>query len=138
MAIRMRRTDVKRVRDKLQKEQGNICPLCNTEIATDMAVLDHSHQHGYVREVLCRNCNAMEGKVFNLATRAKRGGTALEWLTRLVQYLSKHSSPQTGFIHHTHKTPEEKKMAQKIRRLKNKKAKPPKLVKKPSKPKAGA
>lgn len=73
-----------------------------------MDVLDHSHEHGFVRGVLCRNCNAMEGKVSNLANRAKRGGTRLEWLKRLVKYLEKHDTPQTMYVHHLHKTKAEK------------------------------
>lgn len=123
MSIRIKRTDVVRVRKMFQDRQNNICPLCNTEIAEDMAVLDHSHTHGYIRGVLCRNCNAMEGKILNLANRAKRTGTVLEWLTRLVSYETIHDTPQTHFIHHLHRTDAEKKTYAKKRAAKKRMSK---------------
>lgn len=109
--MKMRRTDVIPIRNQMLKKQNGICPLCRTPIPDDMAVLDHSHQHGYIRAVLCRNCNAMEGKVMNLANRAKRTGTPLEWLAALVEYETVHDIPQSKFMHHLHKTEVEKKVA---------------------------
>jgi hypothetical protein len=73
--------------------------------------LDHDHETGYIRDVLCLNCNGMEGKVFNRARRANKGGE-LEWLKNLVSYLERHSTPQHGgYIHPTYKTEEEKRLA---------------------------
>ena len=75
-------------------------------------VLDHDHTTGFLRDVLCRNCNGIEGKVFNLARRAKAGLTTEEWLRNLVAYWERHASPQHGgILHHTHKTEEEKRLA---------------------------
>lgn len=76
-----------------------------------MAVLDHSHSHGYIRAVLCRNCNAMEGKILNLANRAKRDKSILDWLKRLIEYEVYHAEPRSKFMHHLHKTEVEKKAA---------------------------
>lgn len=73
--------------------------------------LDHDHATGYIRDVLCINCNAMEGKTFNLARRAKAQLSELDWLKNLVAYHERHAVPQHGgILHHTHKTEEEKRL----------------------------
>ncbi len=71
--------------------------------------LDHSHKTGLVRGVLCRNCNGIEGKVFNLANRAKKALTPEMWLGNLILYWLKHKTDQTGLYHPTHKTSDEKR-----------------------------
>lgn len=74
--------------------------------------LDHCHTTGFLRDVVCINCNGVEGKVFNLARRAKAGLTVEEWLRNLLSYYERHSTPQHGgVLHHTHKTEEEKRLA---------------------------
>lgn len=109
--MKMRRTDVIPVRNQMLKKQNGICPICKEIIPQDMAVLDHSHKHGFIRAVLCRNCNAIEGKVMNLANRAKRSGTQLDWLKALIDYEIFHDEPRSKFMHHLHKTEVEKKAA---------------------------
>lgn len=121
--IKIKRTDVVRVRTSMLKDQRNVCPLCATVIPEGMDVLDHSHVHGHVRAVLCRNCNAMEGKIFRLMNRAKRDGTVLEWAERLIQYWLYHAEPRTRWIHHLHKTEAEKKVLALKRRMRLKKNK---------------
>ena len=39
----------------LQSQQG-ICPICNDKIGENYA-LDHDHQTGRIRAILCSNCN---------------------------------------------------------------------------------
>jgi hypothetical protein len=74
--------------------------------------LDHDHATGFIRDVLCLNCNGIEGKVFNLARRAKATLTVEEWLGNLLAYYQRHATPQHGgVLHHTHKTAEEKRLA---------------------------
>lgn len=72
--------------------------------------LDHDHRHGHVRAVLCRNCNGIEGKIYNLANRGKRKNTPEYFLHRLLDYWNKHSTP-SGVLHPSHKTPDEKRIA---------------------------
>jgi len=75
-------------------------------------VLDHDHGNGHIRDVICRNCNGMEGKVFNLARRAKNNLTEKQWLERLLAYYVRHETPQHGgYMHPTHKTEAEKRLA---------------------------
>lgn len=117
MLVKIRRTDVIPIRNAILAEQGGLCCLCGERIAdlNGGAVLDHDHKTGVVRGVLCRNCNGMEGKVFNRARQAKRNGTERDWIASLLEYWDKHSTPQTSYIHHLHKTADEKK-ALKVKR----------------------
>lgn len=111
---RLKTTEVSKAREILLTKQGRTCPLCNEKIPgpkNKQPVLDHDHTTGWLRDVLCRNCNGMEGKVFNLARRAKAGGTEYEWLSRLLAYYDRHRTSQHGLIHPTHKTEAEKRDA---------------------------
>lgn len=111
---RLKTSELSSAREVLLKKQGNICPLCGGKMggAGKQPVLDHCHNTGFIRDVLCRNCNGMEGKVFNLARRAKNGMTEMQWLQRLIDYHARHSTPQHGgVLHPTHKTEAEKRLA---------------------------
>lgn len=108
----------------LATQQGR-CAVCKERIAdlprttsgkVQAPVLDHDHNTGICRGVLCNNCNGIEGKISNLANRAKRSSTVLEWLTQLTEYLNHHSVNRTSMLHPTHKSIEEKRV------LTNKKA----------------
>ena len=121
MARRITKAEVPAVRHRLQVAQGNKCALCMVDFSEKEVVagkvkqkyrpcLDHNHETGYVRAVLCNNCNGIEGKIWNLATRAKRRSTALKFLANLVRYWFKHQTDQTGIIHPDHKTSEEKRL----------------------------
>jgi len=56
--------------------QGNVCPIC-LEHLNGNAVIDHDHQTGKVRGVLCTNCNTALGKF----------GDAPRVLNRALKYL---------------------------------------------------
>ena len=103
------------VRTALLAKQGYRCPLCGGCMkanSTKRPALDHDHQTGFLRDVLCINCNGMEGKVFNLARRARGALTETQWLSNLLAYYQRHETPQHGgILHHTHKTPEEQRLA---------------------------
>ena len=59
--------------------------------------------------MLCRNCNGIEGKIFNLTNRAKRSLAPEMWLGRLIMYWLKHKEDQTGLYYPTFKTVDEKR-----------------------------
>ena len=110
---KLRPKDLAAARELLAKKQGNVCPLCTGRFGPKKGpALDHDHSTGYIRDVLCRNCNGMEGKVFNLSRRAKYKLSEVEWLENLVAYHKRHARPQHGgYIHPTHKTEAEKRLA---------------------------
>lgn len=111
---RLKTTQIAPTRDLLLKKQGRRCPLCGGALGGSgkQPVLDHDHVTGFIRDVLCRNCNGIEGKLFNLARRAKHKGTEVGWLRNLLEYYERHERPQHGGIFHpTHKTEAEKRLA---------------------------
>lgn len=123
---RLKQSAVPRVRLHLSKQQGHKCPLCKGSISPSAkkdGVLDHDHTAGHIRDVLCRNCNGIEGKIFNLVRRAKGSMTPLEYLERLGTYWLRHvTSQHGGWLHPTFKTEVEKKQLKaKRQRLKRRK-----------------
>lgn len=107
---RIKRSEVKTITARLLRAQGGKCVLCQQKIPSGMQCLDHDHTTGDIRSVLCRNCNGMEGKIYNRANRAKRKLTVLQWLTRLCKYYIYHSISRHNLIHWSHKTAEEKRL----------------------------
>lgn len=61
--------EVKKVREKLYKEQNGTDALTGLELAFKDSVTDHNHKTQYVRGVLHRQSNAVLGKIENLHTR---------------------------------------------------------------------
>ena len=95
---------------KLLERQLGACALCFQSISEETAVLDHDHKTGVIRAALCRNCNGIEGKVFNLARRAKRKFDEPWFIKRLLAYWELHETDQTGLLHPLHKTADEKRL----------------------------
>lgn len=107
--IRMKTKDIAPVRTLLAKKQGNKCVLCDVKmIGAKKPALDHCHTGGHIRDVLCVNCNGIEGKIFNLARRS--GIKPEDWLARLLDYYRRHATSQHGLVHPTYKTDEEKRI----------------------------
>lgn len=118
---KLKSKDVSNIRLKLLEAQGFRCAICNQEILEDQAVLDHNHKDGHVRAVLHRTCNAVEGKIVN-AMRRYGIKNPREYLEGLVKYHDFHETNQTGLIHPTHRTPEEKAARVKARAKKKREA----------------
>jgi len=126
---KIKRVEVPVVTKALLKQQQYKCALCDGSLKAGSKkdpVLDHDHTTGNVRSVLCRNCNGIEGKVFNLSRRAKNKKTESEWIQSLLDYWKQHEVSNHGLIHYTHKTDEEKRLERnkkaKLRRARAKKA----------------
>lgn len=77
---------------------------------SDNYVVDHDHESGALRAVLCRNCNGIEGRIKRLAIRCSSKKTYRTWLINLANYYYKHREPQTKFTHPTHLTDIEKRL----------------------------
>lgn len=117
---RLKTSEIKEAKEVLLEAQKNKCPLCNINLLEEEprnVCLDHSHITGQIREVLCRNCNAIEGRIWNFANRAKRGGTIIEWLEKMMNYIEHHENNPSGIYHPKYRTDEEKRISR------NKKAK---------------
>lgn len=108
---------------ELMKAQGNKCPLCGGSLLAIKPVnrvLDHNHQSGFCRAVVCRGCNGAEGKILGLVSGYGKAGDSLhfqmQFLKNLLAYWDKHKTPQTDVIYHKHKS------AAELRDAKNAKA----------------
>ena len=100
-------------KDMLAK-QFNICPLCDTPITADKAVLDHAHGSGHIRAVLHRGCNTILSKVEN---NYKRMGVSMDQLygmcSPIAEFLEDDYSANP--FHPLHRTSEEKRVARNAR-----------------------
>jgi hypothetical protein len=108
---RIKQAEIPIVKAALLQRQHNQCCLCPEPLTMLSACLDHNHKTGLIRGVLCRNCNGIEGKIYNLANRAKRTLTPKDFLGQVILYWIKHEADQTGLYHPLHKTVDEKRIA---------------------------
>ena len=63
MVRRIKTTQVGAVRTEFADKQGGRCAICLQPTPPASQVLDHDHTTGYLRAMLCRNCNGIEGKI---------------------------------------------------------------------------
>lgn len=108
---RIKTAEIPIVKQALIQRQHHKCCLCPEPLTMLSGCLDHNHKTGLIRGVLCRNCNGIEGKIYNLANRAKRTLTPKDFLGQVILYWIKHEADQTGLYHPLHKTVDEKRIA---------------------------
>lgn len=111
MARKFTRAQMNTWKLKRMRELGS-CPLCQKPFdksESKNVVVDHDHNAGNIRDVLCRGCNGAEGKVANAVGRW--AGTGMDyskivpWLRRMCDYLEQ---KPTEYIYPTHLSEEEK------------------------------
>lgn len=117
---RLKASELPEYRAEKLAEQGGVCPLTGWRISPADAVADHCHTTGMHRAVLHKWANSTLGRVENWAKRIGGGLSAPEFLRRCAAYIEHFDQHPSFLIHHTHKTPEERKEATRLRR--NKKA----------------
>lgn len=110
---------------RLKTVQDMRCPICGDEISLTVMgnksdyVVDHDHNTGEIRGILHRSCNAAEGKVRNaIQSWGKQGNNQqaiIRWATNLVGYWNEWEENSSGLIYPSHKTPEEKAQAAKVK-----------------------
>lgn len=112
MENRIKTKDLPAIRAAQARKQGYTCSLCDRDLMQmkpGNSVLDHCHDTGNIREVLCRNCNGILGKVENLATRASGKSGRMGWILNAVSYVERHRGRPSGIIHPTFKNEDEKR-----------------------------
>ena len=111
---KLKTKDIPVVKKEILSNQGYACMLCKVDmrkVESRNVCLDHCHRTGYIRGVLCRNCNGVLGRLESLATRAKKGLTHITWLENAVRFLRETSrAPAYEYIHPTFKSPTEKRV----------------------------
>lgn len=84
--------DIKRVREKLLKEQGGLDLLTGLPLDPRSACTDHNHSTQYVRGVIHRQSNAVLGKIERLYTRYLKfwyNDSLSNFLRRCADYLDR-------------------------------------------------
>lgn len=92
----MKSSEIKPLRELLIKENQGLCKLC--EHPLERPVLDHSHFSGFVRNVICSNCNVLLGKYENGLIRMARTTRAETITKNLWTYITTERSE----MHPTH------------------------------------
>lgn len=108
--MRIKISDIPALREKIIAEQAGKCCLCDIDLKLVVPCLDHDHETGFIRGVLCGNCNGIEGKIHNLVRRAKRQKSKQIYLLNINAYWTKHFLNPRTEIHPTHKTSDEKRL----------------------------
>jgi len=109
---RLKTTQVSGVLSQVVKKQGGKCAICGHPFTQrDVAVLDHCHTKGYIRGALHNSCNGIEGRVKKLAQRGHTGISAEKYVIGLGKYLDEHKTPKYNYLHPSHKTEDEKRLA---------------------------
>lgn len=103
---RLKASEVATVRERLAAAQGGRCAIC--QLPLTKPCLDHNHNTGAVRATLHNGCNALLGKLEN---NYKRYGVVnlSAFLQGTAAYLQRHVTNQTGYLHPSHKTEDEKR-----------------------------
>lgn len=117
---RLKTTEIAAARTQLATKQGGRCAICQLPLSKE--VLDHDHSTGAVRATLHSGCNAVLGKVENSYKRYGVPNLAA-FLNGLAGYLQQHTTNQTGWIHPTHRTEDEKRVARNAKARKTRAAK---------------
>lgn len=118
---RLTRTTADELRLQILNEQQGMCWLCDKDLKScietnDFTKLSLDHQHrrkktdpigfpsggGLVRGVLCRECNRLEGKVWNAMHRFGKHQIMEAWLQKYIEYLRK---PNYPYIHPSERMP---------------------------------
>jgi len=120
--MRLKANEKAQWRQEQLDKQGGICPLCEREIPSGQATVDHDHSDGRCRMVLCRNCNGVEGRVNHWVRRT--GVDPQMWLNNLMQYWNQDWSHNPQYPTHRNEVEKEiSRLRKRMRRLKRAKTK---------------
>lgn len=113
--------DLGELRNQLLTRQCNRCAICQVELGDDKTNQHVDHQHcfkseelgvngaGLIRGVLCRNCNALEGKIWNNTHRYgvtesdDPVGSRVKFLESLILYYKENYQHCTKVLHPSEK-----------------------------------
>jgi hypothetical protein len=105
---RLKQSMLSDYRKSVAEMQGGLCAICRHKM--EEVCLDHDHKTGEIRSALCRNCNGIEGKIFNLCRRGKRDKTPMEYLVEILDYWKFWADNPRHVLHPKHRTDEEKRI----------------------------
>jgi len=132
MKNRIKYSELKALKLTQLKEQDWCCAICGKGLKTAWSKeplsihWDHCHETGFMRGVVCRTCNIVEGKAWNSYCRqTKKDKRTKDKYLKIIKGLSFYYDNflNKELIHPTFKTPEEKKELAKKRAKRKRKAK---------------
>lgn len=117
MTVRQLKTsEVAGVLAQLVKRQGGKCEICQKPFTQkDKPVLDHCHTSGFIRGALHNSCNGAEGKIKAKAQLGHKGVSPEDFIKGLQQYYIATAVPRYMFLHPSHKTSDQKRVARNAR-----------------------
>lgn len=97
----LKSSEIKKIREDQLIKQDKCCLVCGDKISNDYSTLDHKHKlfkdqeigtdnAGLCRGVLCRDCNAWEGRIFSSFRRQglhKKDASMHQMMRNLANYL---------------------------------------------------
>lgn len=145
--VQVKQKDLKQIREKLHKDQNNICPIMGCTYPVADMVVDHQHKTrktdingvhgaGLIRGCIHRQANVLEGKISNAYVRygIHHHVSLSDYLRNLADYLDQENLP---LIHPTEKEKSPKLMKSSYNKLKKAVADVGEKVKMPDFPKSG-
>lgn len=112
----------------LLQAQGGNCAVCGlpvdltTQGRNSDYVVDHCHVTGVIRGVLHRSCNSCLGKaekaIGSWGSKSGKIEDIIPYMEKMIAYYKQGLENPSVFLYPTHKTPLEKKEAERIKRQK--------------------
>lgn len=112
---RLKHDKVAKLRAKISKRQDYVCPICERDMRRLTMTLDHCHRTGFIRGVLCNNCNGLEGKLAGIITRIDMKKLGVD---KVLENLHEYRDPDNiyhKYVHPNVETLDEQKLRQRKR-----------------------
>lgn len=103
---KLKTKDLNSVRDELLENQEFKCGICKTDLSDEDNTnrhVDHNHDSGEIRGVLCRRCNLLEGTLYYRFRRSGHVSLETDYLVWLGQHIDYLKSAITNYEHPAHK-----------------------------------
>ncbi|WP_320535308.1 endonuclease domain-containing protein [Robbsia andropogonis] len=113
---KLKATELAAWRAQQISEQDGKCPISGWFIGVDKAAADHCHKTGMMRSTLANWVNSNLGRIENAATRIGGGVHVPTFLRACAAYIEFWDENPSNVFHPSHKSPEEKAEAARIKR----------------------
>ena len=96
---------INEVRQELLENQNFKCSMCDEDLKDEDNTnrhVDHNHDSGMIRGVLCRRCNLLEGTLYYRFRRSGHVGKETDYIWWLEKHLAYLKKPETQYEHPEH------------------------------------
>lgn len=113
--VKIKQSELPELREIQAEQQGGRCPITGYILGEDK-VADHCHRTGMHRGTLPSWVNSRLGKIENAARAMEKHFSIPATLRACAAYIEKYERDPTYLLHHTYKTPDQKKEAARLKR----------------------